>query len=81
LGRGDARNFEPFGLTKHFLLSKFAPGAAITVTANPSKAGTPVLVFGKAVTADRWCLCNHQGGIGSDALGVIGGTGRDAAQY
>lgn len=69
--------FEAEGFSKRFLLGKFAPGAAITVTGNPSKAGSPVLVFGKAVTADGWCLCNHQGGIGSDSPGVRGGTSRD----
>jgi Family of unknown function (DUF6152) len=68
------RNLESYGYTRHFLLEKFAPGAPITVTGNPSKAGAPVLVFGSAVTADGWCLCNHQGGIGSDSPGVPGGT-------
>ena len=67
------RNFESYGFTKRFLQGKFAPGATVTVTGNPSKAGTTVLVFGRAVTADGWCLCNHQGGIGSDAPGVVGG--------
>jgi hypothetical protein len=67
------RNLESFGYTKQFLLTKFAPGAPITVTGNPSKAGSPVLVFGRAVTTDGWCLCNHQGGIGSDAPGIVGG--------
>jgi len=71
------RNFESYGYTKKFLLGKFAPGSTIIVTGNPSKAGSPVLVFGKAVMADGWCLCNHQGGIGSDAPGVPGGTSRD----
>jgi len=71
------RNFESYGYTKKFLLGKFAPGSTITVTGNPSKAGSPVLVFGKAVMADGWCLCNHQGGIGSDSPGVPGGTSRD----
>jgi uncharacterized protein DUF6152 len=66
------RNLENAGLTRHLLLEKFAPGASVEVTGNPSKAGTPVLVFGKAVTTDGWCLCNHQGGIGSDAPGVVG---------
>ena len=68
------RNLSSYGYTQHFLQQKFAPGAQITVTGNPSKAGTPVLVFGRAVTADGWCLCNHQGGIGSDAPGVAGGA-------
>ena len=66
------RNLESYGYTKKFLNDKFAPGAAIEITGNPSKAGTPVLVFGKAVTADGWCLCNHQGGLGSDAPGAVG---------
>jgi hypothetical protein len=67
------RNLSSYGYTYKFLQEKFAPGAQITVTGNPSKAGAPVLVFGRAVTADGWCLCNHQGGIGSDAPGVVGG--------
>jgi len=67
------RNLESEGHSRKELETKFAPGAQITVTGNPSKAGTPVLVFGKAVTADGWCLCNHDGGIGSDAPGVVGG--------
>ena len=67
------RNLESYGYTKRFMLTKFAPGAPVTVTGNPSRAGTPVLVFGRAVTADGWCLCNHQGGIGSDAPGITGG--------
>ena len=29
------------------LMEKFAPGTIVTVTGNPSKAGTPVMVFGK----------------------------------
>lgn len=65
-------NLELAGLTKRFLNQKFAPGATVEVTGNPSKAGTPVLLFGKAVTADGWCLCNHVGGPGSDAPGVVG---------
>jgi hypothetical protein len=36
-------------------------------------AVTPVLVFGTAVLADGGCLCDHQGGIGSEAPGVAGG--------
>ena len=64
---------ETFGHSKRELTEKLAPGTELTVTGSPSKAGTPVLVFGKAVVADGWCLCNHQGGIGSDAPGVAGG--------
>jgi len=67
------RNLEAEGHTRKELMEKFAPGTPITVTGNPSKAGTPVLVFGKAVLADGWCLCNHDGGIGSEAPGVAGG--------
>jgi len=69
------RNLESYGYTRRFLMDKFAPGAPITVTGNPSRSGSPVVVFGRAVTADGWCLCNHQGGIGSEALGVVGGSG------
>ena len=39
------RNLSSYGYTQHFLQQKFSPGASITVTGNPSKAGTPVLVF------------------------------------
>lgn len=67
------RNLESAGHSRKELESKFAPGTQITITGNPSKAGTPVLVFGKAVTTDGWCLCDHEGGIGSEAPGVAGG--------
>lgn len=60
------RILESYGLTKQFLQKKFAPGTQIIVTGNPSKLGAPIVVFGKAVAADGWCLCNHEGGIGSD---------------
>jgi hypothetical protein len=33
------RNLESFGYTKKFLSDKFAPGATIEITGNPSKAG------------------------------------------
>lgn len=64
------RNLQAFGHTQRELNQKFAPGTPITVTGNPSKSGAPVLVFGKAVLADGWCLCNHEGGVGSDAPGA-----------
>ena len=64
------RNLQSFGHTQRELNQKFAPGTPITVTGNPSKSGAPVLVFGKAVLADGWCLCNHEGGVGSDAPGA-----------
>ena len=64
------RNLQSFGHTQRELNQKFAPGTGVTVTGNPSKSGAPVLVFGKAVTADGWCLCNHEGGVGSDAPGA-----------
>ena len=64
------RNLESFGHSQKELNEKFAPGAQVTVTGNPSRAGAPVVEFGKAVTADGWCLCNHEGGIGSDAPGA-----------
>lgn len=70
-------NLRSYGHSRDELMEKFAPGASITITGNPSKVGAPVLVFGKAVTADGWCLCNHEGGIGSDAPGVVGGTARE----
>jgi hypothetical protein len=62
------RNLEDQGHTRKELTGKLAPGAEVTVTGNPSKAGTPVLVLGKAVTADGWCLCKQ---AGSDAPGVV----------
>jgi hypothetical protein len=64
------RNLQSFGHSQRELNQKFAPGAPVTVTGNPSKSGAPVLVFGKAVLADGWCLCNHEGGVGSDAPGA-----------
>jgi len=63
-------NLRSYGHTRLELTTKFAPGAVVTVTGNPSRGGAPVLVFGKAVTADGWCLCNHEGGIGSDMPGA-----------
>jgi len=54
------------GYTRRGLMDKLAPGTPITVTGNPSKSGAPVLVFSKAVLADGYCLCNHDGGIGND---------------
>lgn len=67
-------NLRSYGHSRQELMTKFAPGATVTITGNPSKAGSPVVVFGKAVTADGWCLCNHEGGIGSDTPGVPGGV-------
>ena len=64
------RNLQSLGHTQRELNQKFAPGTPITVTGNPSKSGAPVLVFGKAVLTDGWCLCNHEGGVGSDAPGA-----------
>ena len=64
------RNLEAQGHTRKELTGKFTSGAEVEVTGNPSKAGTPVLVLGKAVTADGWCLCKQ---AGSDAPGVVGG--------
>jgi hypothetical protein len=71
---------ETFGHSKRELTQKFAAGTELTVTGSPSKAGTPVMVFGKAVLADGWCLCNHEGGPGSDAPGVAGGERGDEAK-
>ncbi len=64
------RNLQSYGHSQKELNAKFAPGTPITITGNPSKSGAPVLVFGKAVLADGWCLCNHEGGVGSDAPGA-----------
>lgn len=64
------RNLQSFGHSEKELMEKFAPGAQITVTGNPSRAGAPVIEFGKAVLPDGWCLCNHEGGIGSEAPGA-----------
>jgi hypothetical protein len=62
------RNLEDQGHSRKELTTKLAPGVKVNVTGNPSKAGTPVLVLGKAVTADGWCLCKQ---AGSDAPGVV----------
>ena len=64
------RNLEAQGHSRKELMDKLSAGAAVTVTGNPSKAGTPVLVLGQAVTGDGWCLCKQ---AGSDAPGVVGG--------
>jgi hypothetical protein len=65
------RNLESYGHSQKELNEKFAPRTVITVTGNPSRAGAPVVEFGKAVrAADGWCLCNHEGGIGSEAPGA-----------
>jgi Family of unknown function (DUF6152) len=64
------QNLRSYGHSQKQLNEKFAAGTPITVTGNPSKSGAPVLVFGKAVLADGWCLCNHEGGVGSDAPGA-----------
>jgi len=64
------RNLEAQGHTRKELMAKLASGVEVTVTGNPSKAGTPVLVLGKAITADGWFLCKQ---AGSDAPGVVGG--------
>jgi len=64
------QNLKSYGHSQRELNGKFAPGTPVTVTGNPSKSGAPVLVFGKAVLADGWCLCNHEGGVGSDAPGA-----------
>jgi hypothetical protein len=63
------RNLESAGYSRKQLIDKFAPGTPITITGNPSKAGTPVLVLGKAELADGWSLT----GAGSPAPGVVGG--------
>jgi hypothetical protein len=64
------QNLRSYGHSQKELNGKFAAGTPITITGNPSKSGAPVLVFGKAVLADGWCLCNHEGGVGSDAPGA-----------
>jgi len=65
------RNLESYGHSQKEPNEKFAPGTVLTVTGNPSRAGAPVVEFGKAVrAADGWCLCNHEGGIGSEAPGA-----------
>ena len=66
-------NLEAHGYTRRQLVGKFAPGTAVTVTGSPSKAGTPVVLFGKAVVADGWCLCNDaRGGVDDAAPGAEG---------
>ena len=70
-------NLEAHGYTRKQLLGKFAPGTTITVTGSPSKAGTPVVLFGKAVVADGWCLCNDaRGGVDDAVPGAAGADGR-----
>jgi hypothetical protein len=66
-------NLEAHGYTRKQLLEKFAPGTTVTVTGSPSKAGTPIVLFGKAAVADGWCLCNDARGGVDDAPGTGGG--------
>jgi len=61
-------NLEANGYTRKGLMEKLAPGADVEVTGNPSKAGSPVMVFVKATLSDGWCLCNDAGG-GRDTEG------------
>jgi len=63
------RNLESAGFSRKELNDKFTPGTAITITGNPSKAGTPVLVLGKVELPDGWSMT----GAGSPAPGVTGG--------
>jgi Family of unknown function (DUF6152) len=70
-------NLEANGYTRRGLMSKLAPGAEVTVTGNPSKAGAPVMVFVKAVLDDGYCVCNDAGG-GREGVGTDNsGTGGD----
>ena len=64
-------NLEANGYTRKGLMEKLAPGANVAVTGNPSKAGSPVMVFVKATLDDGWCLCNDAGG-GRDTEGGAG---------
>jgi hypothetical protein len=69
-------NLEAHGHTRKELTGKFAPGMEVTVTGSPSKAGTPVVLFGKAVVADGWCLCNDaRGGAPDEVPAPAGGRG------
>jgi hypothetical protein len=63
------RNLESAGYSRKQLTDKFAAGTPATITGNPSKAGTPVLVLGKIELADGWSMT----GAGSPAPGVVGG--------
>jgi Family of unknown function (DUF6152) len=64
-------NLEANGYTRKQLLDKLSPGQNVAVTGNPSKAGSPVMVFVKATMDDGWCLCNDAGG-GRDTEGGNG---------
>jgi hypothetical protein len=60
-------NLQSHGHTRKELSEKFAPGTTVTVSGSPSKNGSPVMLFGKAVVADGWCLCNDgRGGAPPD---------------
>ena len=66
-------NLQALGHSRKELTEKFAPGTSVTVTGSPSKAGTPLVLFGKAVVADGWCLCNDaRGGAPDDAAPAAG---------
>ena len=58
------------GYTRKELMEKLKPGTEVTITGNPSKAGAPVVVFIKLMTADGYCLCNNAGGGAIPKQGV-----------
>jgi len=66
-------NLEAHGHSRKELMGKFEPGTAVTVTGSPSKGGTPVVLFGKAVVGD-WCLCNDPRGGVDDVPDGAGGA-------
>jgi Family of unknown function (DUF6152) len=66
-------NLQALGHSRKELMEKLAPGTSVTVTGSPSKVGSPIVLFGKAVVADGWCLCNDaRGGAPDDVAPAAG---------
>jgi hypothetical protein len=70
-------NLEQHGYTRKELMEKLAPGTPVTITGSPSRAGTPVVLFGKAVVADGWCLCEAARGNTGEATPGAANEGSD----
>ena len=68
-------NLQALGHSRKELTEKFTPGTSVTVTGSPSKTGSPIVLFGKAVIAD-WCLCNDARG-GADDVAPAAGARRE----
>ena len=69
-------NLQALGHSRKELMEKLAPGTSVTVYGSPSKVGSPIVLFGKAVIGD-WCLCNDARGGAPDDVAPAAGSGPD----